>query len=93
MKDVIVLLQMFLEVAQRGGMSHPSHSSAFPEAFGLEMVSKKNSRIWLMQKSPVSLCVVIKNCGCVAFYLFYFFQWGKDLMLQNDVWFVVGSAG
>lgn len=49
------------------------------EAFGLGTVSKKNSSVRLMQKSPVSFCVVIKNCGCVAFYLFnfFFFATGK----------------
>lgn len=60
------------------------------EAFGLGINCKKNSCIRLMQKSPVSFHVVIKNCGCVAFYfLFIFLQQAKNLMLQNDVWFVV----
>ena len=65
------------------------------EAFGLGINYKKSSCIRLLQNSPVSFHVVIKNCGCVAFifYLFIFLQQAKNLMLQNDVWFVVAWAG
>lgn len=95
MKDVCVLLQMFLKAAQKGEMRQ-SPQLTITEAFGLGTVSKKKSSVWLIQKSPVSFCVVIKNCGYVAFkkfILFYFLKQAKDLMLQNDVWFIEGSAG
>lgn len=95
MKDVCVLLQMFLEIPQKGRMRHTAHSSPLQRPLGWELIIRKTAASnWCENHLfPSMLSLRIVGVWLFIFYLFIFLQQAKDLMLQNDVWFVVAWAG
>lgn len=91
MKDVFVLLQMFLEVAQKGEIRHLAHSSPLQRPLGWELFLRKTAAFDWCKNHPFPLCVVIKNCGCVAFYFVFFIFFATHKGFNATKWCMICS--
>lgn len=93
MKDVCVLLQMFLEVAQKRGMRHLAHSSPLQRPLGWELFLRKTAASDWCRNHPFPSVLSLRIVGVwlFIFYLFNFFFFATGEGFNATKWCMVCS--